>query len=96
MAVLGTPLDIVAVTITTSTAVGLPSVPLAADRCVVQPWQGDIRWTDDGSTATASYGMVLREGDTWQFDSPLADISMASMEPVGEVQIHCAYYTAPI
>jgi hypothetical protein len=64
-----TPLGYVQIT-SLSTAVGLGPVPNDTIMVLIQAEAQGLRWRDDGVAPTASVGMILAAGQTFQYTCP--------------------------
>lgn len=72
-----------------SAAVGL-TVPSGADRALIQAATQDIRWRDDGTSPTASVGMVLAAGTTLEYTGDLS--AFEAIETAASAELNVSYF----
>jgi hypothetical protein len=65
----------------------LLTIPIRANSVFIQPETKDIRWRDDGTAPTATVGMLLRVGETLQYDGPLDKIQLIEVEASATVNL---------
>ena len=75
-----------------SAAAGLSSIPSDANKAIIQPETGDIRYRDDGTAPTSSVGMYLFADNTLTIES-LAMLNAIQLIAVsGTVTVNISYY----
>lgn len=75
---------------TLSAAAGL-TPPSGADRALIQAVTQDVRWRDDGTSPTASVGMLLAAGSTLDYDGDLS--TFEAIETAASAELNVSYYT---
>jgi len=73
-------------------ASALPSIPAAADFCLIYVETQAIRYRDDGTDPTASVGCPLPVGSVLNYDGDLSAIKVISQ--IAGAKISVAYYQA--
>lgn len=69
-----------------SSAVGL-TVPDGADRALIQAVTQDVRWRDDGTSPTASVGMVLAADTMLEYAGDLSTFEAIETSASSEVNV---------
>lgn len=71
-------------------SVGLPTIPAGAQAALVNVDAQSIRWTDDGTTPTATVGMLLPVSTERLFVGNLAKIKL--IQTAATATINVSYY----
>lgn len=70
------------------------AIPTHATEALIQAESQDVRWTDDGTTPTASTGMLLTAGDSLYYDrGPLSGLKF--IEASASALLNVTYYGNP-
>jgi hypothetical protein len=73
--------------VTTNTTLTVPAGTRVAQFSVET---ADVRWTDDGTSATTSVGHLARNGSAWQSAGPLAAMKFTAVS--GSPTLNVSYY----
>lgn len=73
-----------------SSAAGL-TPPAGSDRALIQAVTQSVRWRDDGTSPTATVGMVLAAGSTLEYDGDLS--AFEAIETAASAELNVSYYT---
>ena len=74
-----------------SAAVGFTSIPAGTEVVLVQPQTQNVRYRDDGTSPTASVGIVLVALTVYEF-SVAQFSSMKFIETAASAALNCAFY----
>lgn len=66
------------------------TVPTGARWALLQAEDADVRWRDDGSSPTASVGMLLKNGASLVYDGSLSALRLIQVSASAKVNV--AYY----
>lgn len=73
-----------------SSAVGVGTIPVGTKLAMIQPTAQNVRWRDDGSSPTATVGMLLVANDMLVYSGPLASIKF--FEAAGGAKLNISFY----
>lgn len=68
-------------------------IPSTAQVALLQAESQDVRWTADGSTPTASLGMLLKANDSMMYDWPLSDLKF--IESASGAKLNVTFFGSP-
>lgn len=68
-------------------------IPANTGAALVQAEAQDVRWTADGTTPTATVGMLLKANDSLWYDLALADLKL--IEAASGAKLNVTFYGSP-
>ena len=74
-----------------ASATPLGVIPAYSDTALIQPTGGDMRYTDDGQTPTATYGMLVSDGAFLEYTGILKNLKFIAA--VGTPTLNIIYST---
>ena len=75
-----------------STAATVASIPPNANKALIQPDNGDVRWRDDGVAPTASVGNYLPQLSTLTIESLKSLNAIQLIAVTGTVNVNINFY----
>jgi hypothetical protein len=75
---------------TSAPATGTTPIPDGAIKALIQPEAQDVRWTDDGTTPTATIGMLLKVNTVLEYEGDLAKFKF--IETAASAKVNVNYY----
>jgi hypothetical protein len=67
-----------------------PALPESSVRALIQAEGADVRWADDGTTPTASLGMIIPNGVVLEYEGDLSKIKL--IQAAASAKLNVSYY----